>query len=204
MKVYVDSREKQYVHKAFKKELKRCTYKEESLVIGDILVGDFLIERKSINDLYSSIIKGNLFEQLTQLNKFKEQNPHVIILLVIEYGKLSQENRQYFNLWNLNKISMNVIQEFNVMTVFTKNIYDTVKFINDVVLYTNENRKIINNIRGFKRKKSLKYQKKFALMGFPTIGDKTSDKIIDEHKTLMKYFATQKGKQNKIAEVLYK
>ena len=74
MDVFVDTKEKKYVHDAFKKELRKAKYIGENLEIGDIVVADFIIERKTINDLYNSIKKGNLFEQLRQLVAFREEN----------------------------------------------------------------------------------------------------------------------------------
>ena len=203
MQVHIDSNEKPYVHKAFKKGLSKAKYKKENFPIGDILVGDFVIERKALNDLYRSIIKGNLFEQLRHMKDFKQENPNAILILLVEYRTLTRENKRYFNLWNLDQIMLNCLQEFGVMMVRTKSVDDTVRFINEIVQYTNEDNNIVKKVRGYKRKSSLQDEKMFFLMGLPTIGKKRAERILKDNSTIMKYFQDQEGKSHKIAEILY-
>lgn len=202
--VHVDSRENKYVHEAFQKNLKRAKYHNTTLPIGDIVVGDFIIERKSINDLYTSIIKGNLFEQLRHMREFLKENECAKIMLLIEKGKLLEENKRYYYMWNLDMIMLNALDEFNIPVKISDNVYDTVKFINSLVSYTNNNKEIIKKVRGFKRKYSLHDKKKYVLMGFETIGDVTSDKILNKYSTLMEYFESLKGKNTKVADILYR
>lgn len=203
LKVHIDTHEKPYVHKAFQKGLTKAKYCKEAFPIGDIIVGDFVIERKAMNDLYRSIIKGNLFEQLRHMKEFKEQNPEAVLILLVEYRTLTKENKRYYNLWNLDQIMLNCIQEFGVMMVRTKSIDDTVRFINEIVQYTNEKNDIVKKVRGYKRRTSLNGEKVFFLMGLPTIGEKRAERILENHKTIMDYFADQKGKDHKIAQILY-
>jgi ERCC4-type nuclease len=204
MEVYVDTKEKKYVHNNFKKFLKKCKYKAESLVIGDFVVGNFVIERKTMNDLYKSIIKGNLYEQIRQLTEFRKENEEAIVIILIEYTKLSKENQRYNALWNVNQIMINIMQQFNIFVVKTRNIESTVNFINDIAIYETEDKKIIKRVRGFKRKKSLYDQKVFALSGFPTIGEVKSERILQNYDSLMDYFRSQEGKENQVSQVLFK
>ena len=43
----------------------------KSLKIGDYLIGDIIIERKTINDFISSMINKRLIQQLKQLQKYQ-------------------------------------------------------------------------------------------------------------------------------------
>ncbi|MDP3027771.1 MAG: ERCC4 domain-containing protein, partial [Nanoarchaeota archaeon] len=50
----------------------------QSLKIGDYLIGNIIIERKTISDFISSMINKRLIEQLKQMQEYKQQ------LLIIE------------------------------------------------------------------------------------------------------------------------
>jgi DNA excision repair protein ERCC-4 len=204
MHVYVDTHEKPYVHVAFKKKLRKAKYSKKSLPIGDIVAGRFIFERKTLNDLYKSIIKGNLFEQIRQLNIFREENEDAIIVILLEYAKLTKANERYNRLWNINEIMVNIMQQFNMFVVRTANIDSTVRFINDVANYENEDKEIIKEVRGFKRRKTLRDKKIFALTGLPSIGVTKAERILSNYKNLMDYFKSQEGNKNQVAEVLFR
>ena len=53
--ISIASDEKPYVRKRFTKD-KKHKITEEKLPIGDYVVGNLVIERKQINDLYNSMI----------------------------------------------------------------------------------------------------------------------------------------------------
>ena len=137
------------------------------------------------------------------LNKFREQFPEAILILLVEHGKLSDENKKYSSLWSLDQIQLNSIEQFNIMMIKTNNLKDTVNFINQVVLYTYSGNTIIKRIRGFKRKKTLYDRKLFTLQGFPTIGEKSAHKIIQNYDNIMHFFIKQK-ENSKIYDILYK
>ncbi len=53
-------------------------FKEEQLLIGDYLLGDYCIEYKSWTDFYASIIDGRLFEQAINMTQYE----HPLIAVV--------------------------------------------------------------------------------------------------------------------------
>ena len=101
IKIYVDSREKLKIQDA---EIK-------SLPLGDIYITRLdeefknsqdkytevplcLIERKTYQDLASSIIDGRYREQRKRLIEFRDNNPQVVIMYVIEgYGNKGNRGR---------------------------------------------------------------------------------------------------------------
>lgn len=202
MYVYIDEREKSRVHTAFKKGLRRATYKRETLPIGDIVVGNFVIERKTLNDLYDSVIDGRLFNQLRSFIQFKEENENATLILLIEHGRLSKHNKQYVYMFPLNMIILNIMQEFNTLVYYSNSLTSTIKFINDCVQYGIKGN-IIKRVRGHKRQKTLYDEKMFFLMGLPSVGLKTANEVIKGHQTVMDYLLLQRKKKNKISKILY-
>ena len=84
MTIIIDSRE----HKIIKElEIRlgdkyKDMVKVEMLSIGDILVGDMVIERKTLEDLASSIIDGRYTEQSIRLEECRQENNNKIYYFI--------------------------------------------------------------------------------------------------------------------------
>src|SRR3989344_1767075 len=74
--VIIDNREKNTLIPSILSKNK-IPYKFEQLEVGDYIIKDIVIERKTINDLKSSIINKRLFSQIGNL---KEQENKIIII----------------------------------------------------------------------------------------------------------------------------
>ncbi len=186
--IVISSDEKPYVHKEMAKHLASKEYEKEYLQIGDFIVANYVIERKQINDLYTSALDGRLFKQLSAMQVFAENNPDCVPILLIEGEKLKKELQRFKYVIDMNELKVNILVHFGVVPIFTKNISETVKFIKELSQYNNKDKSIIRSVRGFKRTKSLMDQKKFVLSSFPTIGEKKTKTIIQQHGTLFDYF----------------
>ena len=80
MEIVIDCRETQLlscIGDAFK-------YRVEQLPLGDILIGDYVIERKTIADLHSSIVDGRFIEQRERLRQLVANNPHIRVGYILE------------------------------------------------------------------------------------------------------------------------
>lgn len=183
--ITVASDEKKYVINEFRKHIKALHV--EHLELGDIIVNNFIIERKTIDDLIHSVINGRLFRQLTNIKAFAERFDAVGIL-VIEGTSPSIRNKKYLKYMSINDIIVNTLAAFNITPIRTKNITETAKFINNLDIYNSKKKAIIKEVRGFKRRRTLMDRKKYALMGFPAIGDKRSNEILKRFGTLNEYF----------------
>jgi len=66
MKIYIDTREKSDLPKFIRKL--GCEVQEQTLTVGDYLIGDVCIEHKSIGDYANSLMSGHLHKQLYQMS----------------------------------------------------------------------------------------------------------------------------------------
>lgn len=199
--------EKPYVHTEFKKQCnaKVYGYKKEKLEIGDFIVGEYVIERKQINDLFNSVLSTRIFTQLERIRNFCEETG-AKGMLIIEGSKPSAKLRKYQKFINVTELMANFVATYNVQVIRTDTLAQTVRFIKELHIYNNKDKSIIRTARAYKRKKSLGDQKKFVLLGFPTIGNKKASDILKRYDTLMDYFnyIIKKEVSPKILNVLTK
>jgi len=201
--ILVAKDEKKYVHQEFKKQVKKGL-SIEKIEIADIVVGNVIIERKQINDLYSSVLDGRLFKQLNKMAVYRDENPDIIPILLIEGHSLKRPLSKYKYIFSLESIKANCVIIYGIQIIHTKTLADTVRFIKEVDRYSNGGKEVIKNVRAFKRKKSIRDQRLFLLQGLPQIGDKRAKDILNQHDTLMDYFnhMLENYPQHKISKVL--
>jgi Fanconi anemia group M protein len=155
---------------------KKCVkLKVKSITPGDYIIGELGIERKTLRDFFSSMIKKRLFDQLKRL---KECYPQC--LLIVE-GNLNEIN--YFKnpgaFWGC---FYTIISELGVPIFFTPDPKQTA-----ILLYTLYQRQFKE-----KREETLRFKPKFLTIeqkqeflveGLPNIGEKLS-------KLLLEYFGS--------------
>ena len=122
IKIIVDHREKQSL---IPSELIKLGFQIEfqQLKVGDYLVNDVAIERKTISDLKSSIINKRIITQLEEIKQFPKS------LLLVEgitnediYSGIIHENA-------LRGFLLSVALEFKVPIIFTQNEKDTARYL---------------------------------------------------------------------------
>ncbi len=158
--------------------------KFEQLEIGDYLVNNIAIERKTKSDLVNSIINKRIFSQLENLKKYPNY------LLIIE-----EDNSQL-------QIHENAIKGFMLSTVlknkipliFSKNPKETAKYIS---ILANKKEKEIS-LRQSRNFISKEQQVQFILEGFPNIGPVKAKNLIKEFKTLKNIANKSKEELEKI------
>ncbi len=204
--ITITSDEKGYVKTRFK-AIKGLNVEEEKLVIGDFIVGNIIIERKHINDLYTSLFKGRLFRQLRTIQEFCKIHQYARSLLIIEgcEQQLSKKLSKFKDIITLDEIIANCFIEFEMPVKQTINLDHTANFIKELAGYSfNEVPPVIKNVRGYKPKKSLKAQQNYFLQGLPTIGEKRAEQIMKQFSSPFKYFyqMVEKGTNTQIFKVL--
>ena len=131
MKVIIDTREPKEILTKLREHGIPC--KQEKLDIGDILIGNILIERKHIRDLVNSVRSKRIWKQLYQMKSNEEFRN---ILLII--GDISEAFHPNVKNWFRYKaylqkmlLSLKIVSflSFNVMLVQVKDMNEMIEFI---------------------------------------------------------------------------
>lgn len=145
------------------------------LQVGDYIISDIIIERKTISDLYSSLISKRLHKQINDLKSTKTP------LILIE-GKNNNiiENKIYKGL------ILSIITKHKIPIIFTENETDTADYL---ITLANKQQKT-NTLQTFHSKipKTISEQKKYILESFPYIGPKSAQQLLNQFKSLKKIF----------------
>jgi ERCC4-type nuclease len=154
-----------------------------SLKIGDFLIGDTIIERKTIQDFISSMLNKRLVEQLKQMQKYKNK------ILIIE-GNLKNlyPNKQESRL-NPNAIRgfiLAIITYYNTSIIFTQDSQDTAEYL---ITLAKQSIKPKTEISMHSRiPKTIKEQKQYILEAFPNIGPIKAKKLLEKFSNLSSIF----------------
>jgi len=148
----------------------------KSLKIGDYLIGNTIIERKTSSDFISSMINKRLIQQLKQMKKYKQQ------LLIIE-GELDLINNET----NLNSNAvrgfiLSIINNFQTPIIFTQNYQDTSQYL--ITLAKQQLKKPIESSLHYKIPKNKQEQKQYVLESFPNIGPIKAKKLLKKFKSI--------------------
>ena len=183
--IIVDTREKQSLISANLLE-KKANIKYETLEIGDYLIGDTIIERKTFSDFISSMLDKRLQEQLINLKKYPK---HFLIIEGFYYNYKNQKIHIHENA--IRGMLLSIATDFQVPLIFTEDEEDTATFL-ILTAKKQEKPKQEYSIRQSKTLKTNKEQKQFILEGFPGIGPTTAKNLIEEFESLSKIFNATK------------
>jgi Fanconi anemia group M protein len=146
----------------------------KSLKIGDYLIGNTIIERKTVQDFISSMINKRLIQQLNQMKKYKQQ------LILIE-GDLEKIND--FKTPNaIRGFILSIITNYQIPIIFTQDYKDTSKYL--ITLAKQQLKKSITPSFHSRIPKKIKEQKQYVLESFPNIGPITAKKLLKKFKTI--------------------
>ena len=169
--IFCDGREKKII------EILKCfddiRIVEKNLEIGDFLIGNLIIERKSSEDLKNSIIDKRFFEQIKNLKDKKS-------LIIIE-GETNE----------IGAIARIVVEGISV--VFTKDEFETAKLLRKIALKINENVNVIKT-KIIKKGKSEKEKIVSILLSFPGISYKSAEKILKKFESIRDFVNSSKSK----------
>lgn len=175
-KITIDTREKNSLVPSYlEKENQIVEYKQ--LQIGDYLINNIIIERKTFQDLQSSIINKRIFSQLNEIKKFPSH------FLIIE-GKQKKDNT-FLNPNALKGFLLSVITDYKIPIIYTKNEKETALYLT-ILAKKSKDKSLSKRIS--RNKLSKREQSLFILEGFPGIGPKTAEKLLKEFKSLNKIF----------------
>jgi Fanconi anemia group M protein len=183
--ITIDTREKQSLISANLVE-KKANINFEKLEIGDYLIEDTIIERKTFSDFISSTLDKRLQEQLINLKKYPK---HFLIIEGFYYNYKNTKANIHENA--IRGMFLSVALDFQVPIIYTEDEEDTANFLILVAKkYERPNTEISS--RPSRNFKSQKERKQFILEGFPGIGPKTSKQLIEELSSLQQIFNASK------------
>jgi ERCC4-type nuclease len=161
----------------------------KSLKIADYLIGNIAIERKTINDLISSMISKRLMEQLRNLKEYKQN------LLIIEgENEFSQDTKLNPNA--IRGLILSIILRQNIPIIFTKNYDDTSQYL--ITLAKQQLKPGIESSLHSRIPKTSNEQKKYVLESFPNIGPITAKKLLKKFNSLINIFNSTEEELEKI------
>ena len=182
--IIIDTREKQSLIAANLIE-KKANIDFEQLEIGDYLIQDTIIERKTFSDFVGSMINKRLFDQLREIKKYPKY------FLIIEgfyydYDKFNVHENA------IRGMLLSIAIDYQIPIIYTENEEDTANFL-ILVAKKYERPKQEMSIRQSKTLKTPEEQKQFILEGFPGIGPAAAINLLDKFPTLQEIFnSTQK------------
>jgi len=179
MKIVIDKREKGMLE--IIKGNDDIEYEEKMLDIGDIQIMndedeiEYLIERKTINDLMSSIIDGRYKEQKTRILENIDKSKFIYLIEMTGYVKKYEKMINGFLLNNIFRDNITIIYSFNIQHSINLIItfYNKLKYKEFLV-----DNKMVNFIHNqTKKKKILENKFENVLMCIPNVSQETAKVI---------------------------
>lgn len=151
------------------------------LEIGDFIIGNTVIERKTTNDFISSMLSKRLVEQLNQMQQYKQR------ILIIE-GDL---NNLYRNETKLNPNAvrgfiLSILTNYETSIIFTSDYKDTTSYL--ITLAKQQIKPKTKFSLHSRIPKTLKEQKQYILEAFPNIGPAKAELLLKKFKNLNNVF----------------
>ncbi|MEW6069539.1 MAG: ERCC4 domain-containing protein [Candidatus Thermoplasmatota archaeon] len=166
----IDTREPKSIGKLLLE--KGIKFKVKSITPGDYIIGKLALERKTLRDFFSSMVKKRLFEQLKRL---KECYPQCSLILEGDINELNYfKNPGAF--WGA---FYTIISELGIPIFFTPDKTQTAILL--YTLYQRQFKEKREEALRFKPKfLTLEQKQEFLVQGLPNIGEKLS-KLLLEH-----------------------
>ncbi len=149
----------------------------KELKVGDYLVKDVAIERKTVSDFISSMINKRLARQLEELQQYENK---LLIIEGLEEQELYSDDNERVHANAIRGFLLSILLKSKIPIIFSKDYRDTAKFIS--ILAKRKEKEVSLNVS----KKNLNKQERlqFILEGFPGIGPKTAKKLLQKYKTI--------------------
>jgi len=191
IKIIVDNRER---NSLVFSELSKLGFPIEfqQLPIGDYIVKDTVIERKTISDFLGSMLNKRLIKQLKNMQPLKSK--FLIIEGIDEHELYHSES--HINENAIRGFLLSIILNFKIPIIYTKDYADTAKFL--IVLAKKSSKEIEAGINDKPKPRDVKEQLQYILEGFPGIGPKTARKLLEEFGTLKEIINTPIEKLEKL------
>jgi len=201
--VYIDAREKSSIINIL--STRGIPVKIENLDVGDFIVGDYIIERKTIHDLAKSIFDGRIFSQLKSLSNIGKGK----LIFLIEGKKI--DFLKYSTLKAFLGVVYTIIFDFNIPIYFSENEEETAELISYLYFKSVERKKKTERVRYEKKPRDIHEIQKHVLSGIPGIDNKLAERLLERFGSLKNIanatptrLMEVKGVGNELAMRIYK
>ena len=150
----------------------------KNLEIGDYIIGETVIERKTFSDFISSMLSKRLVEQLSQMQSYESR---LLILEGKDFEALENEQTK-LNPNAIRGMILSISLDFKTPIIFTKDAEDTSKFL--VVLAKKQLKGKTEFTLHSRKPASESKQKQYIIESFPGIGPKTAEALLKEFKSI--------------------
>ncbi|NCN86573.1 hypothetical protein GW932_01970 [archaeon] len=150
----------------------------EELKVGDYLVKDTIIERKTIVDFSNSLINGRLKKQIEEIKQY----PNYLLLIEGNINKITNIHKNA-----IKGFILSILINHKVPIIFTNDSEETAEYLS---VLANQQKKE-NKINPTKKCLTKEERQLFVLQSFPNIGPKKSRELIKNFKTLKKIFTSK-------------
>jgi len=161
----------------------------KQLSVGDYIIGDVCIERKSLSDFYDSIVDKRIFSQLKSLKSNYEKR------LIIVEGEFGARN---IHPNAIKGLIASIVIDYKVPIIFTKDSSETADFLGIIDKRANKEVLPVMNVKKDKNEKSMAVD---LLCNIPGIGIKSADLLLRHFKSLENVFL---AKNDELMEIIGK
>jgi ERCC4-type nuclease len=151
----------------------------ENLEIGDYIIGDLIIERKTSKDFIASVFDGRIFQQANKITSFTNK-----AILLIE-GNLNDELEYLKNKNSIYGTLLTLALSYNFKIVYSSNIEESANILE--IIYRHGKYHKIENIHLIKQKRianDINKQKLNIIASIPYIGEKYAERLLKSFKTI--------------------
>ncbi|MBS3099775.1 hypothetical protein J4463_00990 [Candidatus Pacearchaeota archaeon] len=189
--ILIDDREKNALVAS---ELVRlgCQINFVHLEVGDYIVKEVIIERKTIGDFLSSMINKRMESQLDTLMQYENKEK----LLIIEG---TDEKDLYSSGINENAVRgfiLSILLKRKIPIIFTKDYEDTAEFIK--VLYNKKENSSEKSANLKRKSRNPKEQTQYIIESFPGIGPKNAKKLLEHFGSIKNIINASKEELEKV------
>ncbi len=171
-KIIIDYREK---NSLVASELMKLNFEIDfrELKIGDYVIKNTIIERKTVTDFLNSMMNNHLIKQLEELKQFENK---LLIIEGIEEQELYNDHEFRINPNAIRGFLLSIALKHKIPLIYTKDAEDTAKFIQ--VISKKQNKEM--SLNGKKKTLDKKEQLQFIIESFSRIGPKTAKKLLQK------------------------
>jgi Fanconi anemia group M protein len=145
-----------------------------------VLSEDIAVERKTTEDFVDSIVDNRLFDQLGDLNSYRD--PLVLI-----------EGENIYSQRNIDEKAIrgalsSVILDYNIPILWTDSVEDTVETLIQLAEKEQQEKDKEIAVRGNNTGKTMKQRKEFIVAGLPGVNTKIARRLLDEFENVRSIF----------------
>lgn len=168
----------------------KCDLDIRHLEVGDYIVGDFVIERKTASDFISSMLSKRLQEQLRNLEQVKNK------IFVVE-GKFEIDKESRLNPNSARGQILAILNYSKIPIIFTQDSEETAEYL---ILLGKQQLKPFSELSLHARKpSSVREQKQYIIESFPGVGPKGAKELLRKFKSVKNIINASQGE---LAEII--